>query len=147
MYIHTYLPVGPKIKGSSMCVFSIHNTWRCQNHFSHGLSHKYIIMLTSMLYKYICSHQCCTNTYAHINAVQTHMLTSMLYKYICSHQCCTNTYAHINAVQIHMLTSMLYRPMSVPRTPPHNHKHTAIRIPVPPFPPLPLSRHKPSPVN
>ena len=78
---------------------------------------------------------------------QIHTLTSMLYKYICSHQCCTNTYAHINAVQIHMLTSMLYRPMSLPHTPPHNHKHTAIRMPVLPFPPLPLSHHKPSPVN
>ena len=118
-YVHTYRPIGPKIKGFSLYVFSVHTTWRCRYHFGH---------------KYICSHQ-------------IHMLTSMLYKYICSHQCCTNTYAHINAVQIHMLTSMLYRPMSLPHTPPHNHKHTAIRMPVLPFPPLPLSHHKPSPVN
>ena len=111
-YVHTLSPNWPKDERISLCVFSVHTTWRCRYDFGH----KYI-MLTSMLYKYTCSHQC------------------------------TITYAHINAVPIHMLTSILYRPMSVPPTPPHNHKHTAIRMPVQPFPPLPLSCHKPSPVN
>ena len=69
MYIHTYLPVGPKIKGFSMCVYNSEYTPQVSISFGHTLNHKYI-----------CSYQCCTNTHAHINAVQTHMLTSMLYK-------------------------------------------------------------------
>ena len=85
-HVHTYLsPSWPKDQMIFQVCIQYTHYMEALISFGHGLNHKYIR-----------SHQCCTNTYAHINAVQIHMLTSMLqihmltsmlYKYICSHQC------------------------------------------------------------